>query len=400
MSNQKPNSTREFLETKDTGKETIGFSSDGICSACAHARRKRTIDWESRYAELSKLCNRFRGDGSQYDVLVPGSGGKDSVYASALMRDEFGMTPLTVTWAPHIYTDWGRKNHDRWVASGFSNLLMTPNHKVHRLLTRLALENLFHPFQPFILGQMSGVPKLAKTLGIPLVVYGESNVEYGNDRSEGESSLKPSKYYTVDEQVGSDFKLAGMDLGTLTGAFAIPRAELDWYLPASAQDHARAGVEVHNLSYFVRWHPQECYYFAADYTGFEPSPERSAGTYSKYSSIDDKLDDLHYWTTFIKFGIGRATYDASQEIRAGDLSRAEGVSLVSRFDGEFSDRFLSDVLKYLSIPEREYGEVSSLFEQPNIDSTYLQNLANSFRSPHLWDSTSSGWNLRYRVDLL
>ena len=65
------------------------------------------------------------------------------------------------------------------------------------------------------------------------------------------------------------------------------------------------------------------------------------GTYSKYP-IDDKIDDFHYYTTFVKFGIGRATYDASQEIRSGEI-REEGVSLVHKFDGEFPTRFSKEI---------------------------------------------------------
>ena len=84
------------------------------------------------------------------------------------------MNPLTVTWAPHIYTDWGWKNFQSWIHSGFDNYLFTPNGRIHRLLTRLAVERLFHPFQPFIMGQMYFPPKIALKLGIPLVFYGEN----------------------------------------------------------------------------------------------------------------------------------------------------------------------------------------------------------------------------------
>ena len=79
------------------------------------------------------------------------------------------------------------------------------------------------------------------------------------------------------------------------------------------------------------------------------SPERTPGTYSKYNSIDDRIDDFHYYTTFMKFGIGRATYDAAQEIRSGDITREEGVALVNRFDGEFPERFAEEIFAYLSI---------------------------------------------------
>ena len=84
---------------------------------------------------------------------MPGSGGKDSFYASYILKYKYKMNPLTVTWAPHIYTDWGWHNFQAWIKSGFDNYLFTPNGKTQRLLTRLAIEKIFHPFQPFIMGQ-------------------------------------------------------------------------------------------------------------------------------------------------------------------------------------------------------------------------------------------------------
>ena len=67
-----------------------------------------------------------------------------------------------------------------------------------------------------------------------------------------------------------------------------------------------------------------------EHGGFQASPERTPGTYSKYNSIDDKIDDLHYYTTFIKFGIGRATYDVSQELRNDHLTIEEGKKLIKK----------------------------------------------------------------------
>ena len=93
------------------------------------------------------------------------------------------------------------------------------------------------------------------------------------------------------------------------------------------------------MGYYLKWDPQECYYYAAKNTGFRPNTERTEGSYSKYSSIDDKIDDFFYYTMGIKFGIGRATTDASQEIRSGDIERSEGVLLVNKFDHEFPERF-------------------------------------------------------------
>ena len=96
--------------------------------------------------------------------------------------------------------------------------------------------------------------------------------------------------------------------------------------------------------------------------GFVASPERTQGTYSKYNSIDDKIDDFHYFTTFIKFGIGRTTYDAAQEIRNNEIDRNEAIALIKKFDGEYPDRFESEIFQYLSVPESEYPVASKMFQ--------------------------------------
>ena len=151
------------------------------------------------------------------------------------------------------------------------------------------------------------------------------------------------------------------------------------------------------MGYYIPWHPQGAYYYAVENGGFQASPERTPGTYSKYNSIDDKIDDFHYYTTFIKFGIGRATYDASQEIRNEEITREEGVSLVKKYDGEIPDRFSKEIFKYLSIPAKEFPVASQQFEQPEMDWSYFDALADSFRSPHLWVLDSGQWKLRHAV---
>ena len=181
ISNQRPNSAVEYNHTKESKKKTIHFDEDGICDACRFAEKKQqTIDWEDRERQLHELFDRHRSKDGSYDVLVPGSGGKDSFYASHILRTKYGMHPLTVTWAPHVYTEWGWKNFQSWIHAGHDNYLMTPNGRIHRLLTRLAVDNLFHPFQAFMFGQKALAPKMALLFNIPLVIYGENEAEYGN----------------------------------------------------------------------------------------------------------------------------------------------------------------------------------------------------------------------------
>ncbi len=396
ISNQRPNSDVEFRHTRDTKKATIGFDANGVCDACRLTESKRgTIDWAERDRQLRELCNRYRRDDGRYDCLVPGSGGKDSFYAAHKLKYEYGMHPLTVTWAPHIYTEWGWKNHQAWIHAGFDNYLCTPNGRVHRLLTRLAVENLFHPFQPFILGQKSLAPKMAVLFDLPLVFYGENEAEYGNPIADAGTAKRNDRYYALANP--SEAFLGGTAVSDLIGRYGLEKVDLDPYLPADPDALAQKKVEVHYLGYYLKWHPQSCYYYAVENGGFQASPERTPGTYSKYNSIDDRIDDFHYYTTYVKFGIGRATYDAAQEIRSGDITRDEGVALVKRFDGEFPERFAEEIFRYLSIPANELPKASKQFADPIMTRESFLRLADKFRSPHLWKQEGGQWKLRHTV---
>lgn len=396
ISNQRPNSAVEYSHTKESKKKTINFDDEGVCDACRFAEKKSgVIDWDERERQLLDLLDRHRSKDGSYDCIVPGSGGKDSFYASHILRNKYGMHPLTVTWAPHVYTDWGWRNFQRWIHAGHDNYLMTPNGRAHRLLTRLAVDNIFHPFQAFMFGQKALAPKMSLLFNIPLVIYGENEAEYGNPIGDTESAKRDWSYFTAEDQ--SKVSLGGVAVTDLKKYFGLEQHDLAPYLPANPNEIEEKKTEVHYLGYYLKWHPQACYYYAVEHGGFEASPERTPGTYSKYNSIDDRIDDFHYYTTGVKFGIGRASYDAAQEIRSGDILRDEGIALVKRYDHEFPERFADEIFKYLSIPESEFPLACKMFEQPIMDRAYFTKLADSFRSPHLWKWEDEQWKLRHTV---
>lgn len=379
MSNQRPASTQEFKHTADSRKVTLHLDEEGVCDACRYAEHKEVIDWESRERELLKLLDRYRRDDGHYDCVVPGSGGKDSCHAAWLLKYKYGMHPLTVTWPPMLYTDYGLRNFRNWLeVGGFDNITMKPNGRVMKLLTRLSIENLFHPFQTFILGQKNIAPKIAAKFGIPLVFYGENEAEYGNPLADNTQSLRDKSYYAASNL--NDVFLGGVPVKRLMRDYGLSLADLQIFLPMDMETCSETSLEVRYLGYYIKWTPQESYYSAVEHCQFEARPFRTQGTYSKYNSIDDKIDDLHYYTTFIKFGIGRATYDASQEIRNKHLTREEGQNLVKRFDGEFPDRYFGEIMDYLEMKPAHFLE-----------------LADKARSPHLWRKVDGEWKLRHTV---
>tara|TARA_B100001250_G_C19816762_1_gene798844 strand:+ start:1879 stop:3183 length:1305 start_codon:yes stop_codon:yes gene_type:complete len=393
-SNQKPTSEKEYNHTLNTKKTTLKFSDQHICNACQVLKKKNQINWEERKSLLKKLCDKYRKNDGSYDCIVPGSGGKDSFYASYKLKYEFGMNPLTVTWAPHIYTDWGWKNFQSWIHSGFDNHLFTPNGKVHRLLTRLAVDNIFHPFQPFIMGQYYFPARMAVKMNIPLVFYGDTNAEFGHpeDFSNPERNMN---FFTAEDP--SKTFIGGTEVQVLEKDFGLSKNELEPYLPLKVNELKKVKLNIQYLGYYLPWHPQECYYFASEKGNFEPAPERNTGTYQKYASIDDRIDDFHYYTTFIKFGIGRATYDAAQEIRNKEINREEGIALVKKYDGEFPKRFSEEIFRYLSINKKEFPVAYKKFEKPEMSLEYFNDLCDKFRSPHIWKLENKKWQLRKKI---
>ncbi|ASV30187.1 N-acetyl sugar amidotransferase [Maribacter cobaltidurans] len=378
MSNQRPTSAVEFKHTKNSKKTTMQFDENGVCDACRTAEIKEGIDWVMREEELVKLLDRYRKNDGSYDCLVPGSGGKDSAYQAHVLKYKYGMNPLTVTWPPILYTDYGLKNWKNWLDSGFDNISFYRNGKVMKLLTKLSIENLLHPFQTFILGQKNLAPKIAAKYGINLVFYGENEAEYGNPLADNATSLRDKSYYSFENL--DEIYLGGVTVKDLMEKYNVRLSDLMSFFPPKVEELKKSNVEVHYLGYYLKWTPQEVYYYAVENTGFKARPHRTQGTYSKYSGIDDKIDDLHFYTTFIKFGIGRATYDASQEIRNKHITREEGVALVNRFDGEFPDRYFDDIMKYIDMKPEDF-----------------HNLCDKFRSPHLWGKKNGEWKLRHNV---
>jgi N-acetyl sugar amidotransferase len=353
----------------------IAFDDEGICNACRYWENKDNgIDWDAREAQLVELLNKHRRSDGRHDIIVPSSGGKDSAYVAHVLKYKYDMNPLTVTWAPHLYTDIGRENFHGLVDSGLDNILATANGIIHRKLTRLCTIEMGEPFQPFIYGQVWFPVQIAVNYGIPLIIDGENgDAEYGGDP---ESEERPG------------FTVTDADMYWFSGRpieywfdHGFSRKDLALYMPPDLERMKEAKIERHFLSYYIDWRPQKHYYYAAENTGFKANPNgRSEGTYSKYASLDDKIDPFHYYFMLLKFGISRATSDAAHEIREGLIERDEAVALVRKYDAEFPKQNFKTFLEYCQFNEEEFWSTCE-----------------RWRNENLWEQGANGWNLRQQV---
>ena len=378
MSNQRPQSSVEMLSD---GKNKSGLQiADGVCDACKYAEIKEQTDWHSRQEQFLNFLEKYRSKDGSFDCVVPSSGGKDSSFTAHILKEKYGMTPLAVTWAPNMWTEVGLNNFNNLTrVGGVDSLLITPNGKLHKYLTKLAFENLGHPFQPFIHGQKVIGPKIAEKFGIKLVVYGENQAEYGNNIADNASPFMSNDFFTAEDSY--EMKFGGVSVREIISQsqqFKIQ--DFATYTPLTKEQLARSEIVMTYLGYFEKWDPQEVYYYAEENTGFTPAEQRSEGTYSRYTEIDDKIVPIHFFTTYIKFGLGRASYDASQEIRNGHIDRDEAISLVSKYDGERPKLWLNDFLDYVDITEEQFNQV--------ID---------SLRPEHLWKTVGNEFVLKSQI---
>ena len=353
------------------------FDAEGVCNACRHAENKfqRGIDWAQREKELVKLLDKHRSKDGSWDVVVPSSGGKDSGLVAHQLK-EYGMHPLTATWAPFIYTNIGWQNYYNMVQAGFDGLMGWPNGLMHRKLARIAFELKGDPWEPFAYGQKAYAFQIAAKFKIPLVFYGESGeVEYGGSFKNVE---KP--YESPDDWDELYYKGAGINtilqegykMGILTKE-DLANNRLELYRSPTKKEVKKLGLQMHWWSYYKLWIPQENFYYAAKNTGFETAG-RTQGTYSKAFSIDDHLDPFHWYLAYIKFGYGRATREACSDIRCGHLTREEGVALAQRYDHEFPEKSFPAFLEYLGITEKHFWKI--------ID---------QYRLSHIWKKERAKW---------
>lgn len=352
--------------TISTMRPRITFDFEGVCSACRFSEKKEKTDWAERENELKKLCDQHRSMDGSFDVVVPVSGGKDGGFVAHQLKTVYGMNPLCVSFAPLMPTEIGQQNLRAFIDSGFDVIQGHPNGQTARKLARLAFEHIGDPFQPFIYGQTNFPLRIAAQERIGLVFYGEDGeAEYGGSVKEARAKRKPEEH---------DAQYFSGKSPEFWEAYGVKTKELEIF---QGPVYSGSNVpEIHFFGYYKKWDPQENFYYCSEHTGFSPNPERTDGTYSKYASLDDRADGLHYYLAYIKFGIGRATSDSAHEIRDRKITREEGVALVHKFDGEFPIKHFPEVCEYLDLKAEDALKI--------ID---------SWRDPRVWDGTK----LRYRV---
>jgi len=276
-----------------------------------------------------------------------------------------------------MITKKGKENLRAWINLGFNIEFNKTNKDVHQVLTKLAFLNLCHPFQPFIIGQKNFAPRVAIEKNIELIMLGEHDAESGSDLERWNNPTMSTDWFTKDKIDHQDIFFGGVQLKDILKKYNFTINDINDYLPIEIDKFKSNKTEFHCFSYYKKYNFHNTYYYVLENSDFLPEEERIQGSYDKYASMDDKIDYLHFYTYYIKFGMGRATSAAEQEIRSGVISRDEGIALVKRFDSEFPSKYYEEFLEYMQIDDKQFHEVIE-----------------RSRPEHLWFKDGNEWKLK------
>jgi len=259
---------------------------------------------------------------------------------------------------PHIQTEIGRKNLENFKKSGFDHLAISPDHRVYSRLAKKGFIEQGRPRLSSNVGFSTAVFKIAKGFNIPFIMYGEEGEsEYGGAMTQAH---RPK----IDREYLVRYYYSGHDPSEYLDEFT--REELKWWTLLSSEELAKADLFPTHWSHYENWDPYEHFLLAKEKCGLQTRKTPSIGTYTNYAQLDDVLQDLHAYMMFIKFGFGRTTSDAGIEIRAGRLTREEGVELVKKYDGRFPEQYLSHFLEYFEMTEDEFWAVVDSFANTEV----------------------------------
>jgi N-acetyl sugar amidotransferase len=346
----------------------LEFDADGVCSACrSHGADAPAIDWDERRRRFAELAERTRALERDWDCVIPVSGGKDSTW-QVVTALEHGLKPLAVTWRTPARTELGQRNLDNLIEQGVDHVDFSVNPKVERRFLLRTLEKVGTPAVPMHLAIFNIPTRVAVSLGIPLILWGENSaLEYVGDAEDaGQFELTSDwirKYGAVHGTTADDWV-----------AEDLPARDLAPYKGPGDDELRDRGVKAVFLGMFFEWDPHRTFEVAREH-GFESGETPRTGVY-EFADIDDDFISIHHWLKWYKFGFTRAWDNLSLEIRNGRMTRDEAIATVRELGDQTPREDIAAFCRYTGIGEERFFEI-----------------AEGFRNGEIWSRRDGHWQI-------
>lgn len=359
------------------------FDENGVCSGCRTADQRVEVDWDRRKRLFERLVEEYRNpDGSNYDCIIPVSGGKDSYFQIHIIKKVFGLNPLLVTYNGNNYTETGLRNLKRMrEVFDVDHIFFTPSIDVLKKMNRMAMQMMGDMNWHAHAGIFTYPIRVAVQQNVPLMIWGEHGfMDLGgmhsyNDmveftyRLRHEHSLRGFEWYDFVEQAPK------------YGETLEKRELIPWMYP-SDEEIERVGVRGIFISNYFKWEANEHTQLMKDLYGFEESDEPFERTYRRASNLDDMHENgIHDYMKYVKFGYGRASDHVCKDIRAGKMSREEGIDIVRKMD-PIKSKDLWRWLEYVGWTEEQFDQVADTFRDPRV---WWKDENGNWAKDNIWD---------------
>jgi len=366
-------------------KPGIVFDEHGVCSGCRTFEARTIffdrIDWKARKQALADLLREYsarqRAKGNPFDCVIPVSGGKDSTYQTWVIKNEFGLNPLLVSYNHTFNTPLGIRNLTNLVDKLDCNLVRfttAPGSAIR--IAKYMLKKVGDVTWHYHAGIMTFPIRAAVQWDVPLLIWGEE----GFSELVGMHNLDDQVEFTKKKR--QEHSMRGFEPEDLLEEpdSTLTRYDLAPFFYPGDEDLERVGVRGIYLSNYIPWDGRAQTEFVIEKLGFESARKRER-TFNIYGKTDDiHANGLHDYLKYLKFGYGRATDDASNEIRHGRMTREQGIEMVMQYDHVRpydTDLFL---------------EASGMTEKELLD------LVEPMRDPGIWERGPDGqWRVKDHI---
>lgn len=345
----------------------LAFDENGLCSGCKSASERVLVDWDRKKRQFERILEEYKNkDGSNYDCIIPVSGGKDSYYQVHLIKNVYGLNPLLVTYNGNNYTETGMKNlRNMREAFGVDHIFYTPSIETLKKMNRLGLQMMGDMNWHAHSGIFTYPIRVAVQQNVPLMIWGEHGfMDLGgmhsyNDmveftyRYRHEHCLRGYEWYDFIEQAPKFGE-------------TLEKKELITWMYPSDEEIERVGVRGLFVSNFFKWEANEHGQLMKDLYGFIESEVPFERTYRLMSNLDDMHENgIKDYMKYVKFGYGRASDHVCKDIRAGIMTREEGIEIIRKMD-PIKSKDLYRWLDYVGWTEEYFDEVADRFRDPRV----------------------------------
>lgn len=379
----------------------LNIDDEGICSACKTAEKFEELSddfWNQRKEKFEEIIQPYLNKNeSNYDCLIPVSGGKDSFYQAHLIAKEYGLKPLLMTYHGNNYLPEGDHNRDLMRhAFDADHIVWGPSVDTLKKLNKITFKMMGDMNWQNHCGIKTAPIQIATKFNIPLIIWGETDWDISGMYS-------PDDFVEFSARVRHEHDLRGYEWYDML-KHGLKEKDMMWAKYPSDEEILEVGVRGIYIGNFFKWDPNKQTKIIMENYDWKPSEKPFERTYRRFSNLDDRYENgIHDLLKFVKFGYGRASDHASKDIRTGYMAREEGVEMVRKYDSVVS----SDLyywLDYVGMKENEFWSIADTFRDPRVwwiddGKWYKNNIwggASSYGNVHLDDSGIENFSKKNR----